>query len=108
MVSNEELAKAFIDLTKYMQGELLTLKQRGPTRTGTGPLLLSGSQYSGTVVSDNPLPPSRSASQNDTTEDIDDAEDSDLVTLLEEATFLEASFGSKLENKTKGESTGYT
>ena len=108
MTSNEELAKAFADLTqsvKSMQDELMTLKRSGPTQTGADPLISSGSQYSGTVASDSPPPNKKRKTgdgEDDTDEEIDDPEDNNLVTLSEEAaTFLEAAFGSKLENETR-------
>ena len=106
MASNEELAKAFADLTqsvKSTQDELMMLKQHGPTQAGIDLSISSGLQYSGTVASDSPPPNKKYKTEDgeDTDEDMDDPEDTDLVTLSEKAaTFLKAAFGSKLENKT--------
>ena len=109
MAINEELAKAFKDLSesvKSIQDKMVMLEQHGPTQSGTDPLLSAGVQYSGSMASDSP--PSKickTDGEYDSDEDIDDPEDNDLVTLSEEAaTFMEVAFGNKLNNKTRSSS----
>ena len=107
MANNEDLVKAIATLSKSVESikdELTTLKKGGPMQSGTDPQS-SGLQYSNTTASDNP-PPSMKLETGDeedaTNDEMDEIEENELVTLSDEAaTFLEAVFGSKLDNNSR-------
>ena len=111
MASNEELVKTIemlAESVKSIQDELMTLK-RGAIHIGVDPQSSSGTQQSSTDVSasDDP-PPSKKPRMDDgestTDEEPEDCEDiqAPLVPLSEAASaFLEAAFGTKLENKVR-------